>query len=81
MILGSLVLFIFVLMYWNFIIIILYEVLFGKLFYFGVKIDNIISISIFLYYKYLKIIRNNIDIFILRTISLIINIINVIILL
>lgn len=59
----------------------MYEVLFGKLSYLGVKIDNIISISIFLHHKHLQIIRNNIDILILRTISSIINIINATILL
>lgn len=79
MILGPLVLPIPVSMYWNSIIIILYEVLFGKLSYLGVKIDNIISI--FLHHKHLQIIRNNIDILILRTISSIINIINATILL
>lgn len=81
MILGPLVLPIPVSMYGNSIIIILYEVLFGKLSYLGVKIDNIISISIFLHHKHLQIIRNNIDILILRTISSIINIINATILL
>lgn len=81
MILGPLVLPIPVSMYRNSIIIILYEVLFGKLSYLGVKIDNIISISIFLHHKHLQIIRNNIDILILRTISSIINIINATILL
>lgn len=81
MILGPLALPIPVSMYWNSIIIILYEVLFGKLSYLGVKIDNIILISIFLHHKHLQIIRNNIDILILRTISSIINIINATILL